>query len=165
MLKRLKTLLIIFLIIASACDKTSSGPGFDISNDILITFLNQEGEDLLDPNNSNSLDITQFKVYYLLDGIKTEINRTNLDYPKNFFIEEPDENSDYYRMFLFLNSEDNSDTTFTYLEWKENLNYVFKSQINREGGINDEKIWLNETLLCDVNRNPGRCSITITINN
>ena len=155
---------IIMLIFFWSCNKTDSGPGYNISNNVMITVLNQAGEDLLDTDSPSSIDLDKTKVYYELDGVKTEINRANLDLPKMFVLEEPGEASDFHRIFLFLNSEDDSDTTTTYLELEENRTYVFKSLLKRdENGINDEKIWLDDELVCDISVTPGRCEVTITI--
>ncbi|MGB5356101.1 MAG: hypothetical protein WBN11_05350 [Eudoraea sp.] len=146
-----------------ACDK-AQGPALNISNDIYISVLDESGGDLLDPNNPATVDLKQVKVYYDLNGVKTEINRSNLDFPQMFLVEEPGENSDHHRILLFLNTEDNSDITTTYFEWGPSQTDVFKSLINRDGnGINDEKIWLNDELICDVAVKPGRCSVTVTM--
>lgn len=158
----IKTLILTFLFaIVVSCDKPS-GPSLNISNDIYITVLNSSGEDLLNPDNPNGIDLNGIKVYYELDGEKTEINRANLDHPRMFAIEEPNSNSENYRILLFLNVEDDSEITITYLDLDTNHSDIFKSLLSRGGfGINDEKIWLNDELICDVNSNPGRCSTTI----
>lgn len=160
---RIKILIFSGILTLFSCDE-DSGTGTVISNDVLITVVNQEGEDLLDPSNPESINIEEIKVFYLLNGIKTEINRSNLDYPKMFLVTDPDMNSEYYRILLFLNIEDDSEITTTYIELKPNIVYEFRSELNRFGNsVTDEKIWLQNELICDVNVNRGRCSTTIMI--
>lgn len=160
---RIKILIFSGILTLFSCDE-DSGTGTVISNDVLITVVNKEGEDLLDPSNPESINIEEIKVFYLLNGIKTEINRSNLDYPKMFLVTDPDMNSEYYRILLFLNIEDDSEITTTYIELKPNIVYEFRSELNRSGNsVTDEKIWLQNELICDVNVNRGRCSTTIMI--
>ncbi len=160
-----KFLLAALVAILLACDKPQ-GPSFIIANDIYIKALNEDGIDLLDPISSVALDLSEVKVYYDLDGVKTEINRSNMDFPQMFLIEEPSENSDNYRILLFLNSEDDSNITTTYFEWNSSRTDVFKAMIERgQNGIINRKIWLNENLICDVEVSPGRCSVDIIIDN
>ena len=149
------------------CNKT--GPGTNISNEVRITVLNQDGEDLLDPDNPSAIDLDQVKVYYELNGVKTEINRGNLTYPKMFRIEEPGYNTDKYRVLLFMNIEDDSEITTTYFKWNSERTDVFKSLVERPKGSNGsvygKKTWFNDEVICDGSVDTSQCEVTITFNN
>lgn len=159
-----KYLGIIFIAVCgllASCDKTS--PAKNISNNVYITVLNEEGEDLLNPDSPSSISLDQIRVYYELDGVKTEINRGNLDSPKMFTLRQPSDISENYRIFLFLNSEDDSDITTTYLEWSSDRTDIFKSQVNRSSSNNKYALrtWLNDELICDFENLEGDCSVVI----
>lgn len=162
MSKNLKIgLMAVFGLLAS-CDKT--GPGKYISNNVYITVLNQEGADLLNPNSPSSINVDQIKVYYELDGVKTEINRGNLDSPKMFTLREPSDYSDNYRIFLFMNSEDDSEeVTTTYFEWSSDRTDIFKSQVgsSSSGSKYAMKTWFNDELICDLEERNGDCEVII----
>lgn len=161
MLFKIRLFLLLSLGIVWSCDK-SSGPSFILANDMYITVLNAEGEDLLDPEHPSTIDLTLIKVYYELDGVKTEINRGNLDFPQMYVVEEPGEFSDYYRILLFLNTEDDSEVTTTYFEWNSERTDVIRSQVSRgDFGVLNDKIWLNDEMICDVNVQRGRCNTTL----
>lgn len=156
----------ILFLLNWSCDDTTAF-GFLISNDIFITVLNSEGEDILDPNHPSAIDLTQIRVYYELDGVKTEINGGTQTYR----LVDPSEFSNHYRILLFLNTaennsemEDDSEVTTTYIEWNPDRTDVIKSQIRRRDfGILNDKIWLNDELICDVNVDPGNCYVTLVV--
>ncbi len=164
---RMRILLVIsFFLTFFACIKT--GAGTVIDNNVSISVLDSEGNDLLDPENPDHLDLAQIKVYYELNGVKTEINRSNLDAPKMFILIEPSAYMDlnYYSIGLFMNIEDkSSDITVTYLEWNPNRTDVFKSKLNRPKRSNASvflsKAWLNDELICGGNEDTGLCRVTI----
>ncbi|MDO6517788.1 hypothetical protein [Zobellia uliginosa] len=152
-------LIVIFALatILFGCDG-DEGAAINISNNVLISVLNAKGEDLLDPEHPSAIDLSQIKVYYELNGVKTEINRPNLDFPQEYRLEEPNSNLDYYRIYLFLNTEDSSNPTVTYFEWNPEEVDVFESTLIRSGGsIHNDKIWLNDELVCD---GGGDCELT-----
>lgn len=160
----LSTIAIIgFCCLPISCDK-SSGPADFRSYEVRITVLNSDQEDLLDPSNAFALDLKQVKVYYELNGVKTEINRSNLDNPRMFRLEEPGENYSNYRVLLFMNNEDDSEITTTYFEWGPERTDIFKSQIRSEDGSTSNvalKTWFNDTLVCNREDDIGQCNVTI----
>ena len=46
------------LVLFVACDKEGKGAAMDISNNVWITVLNQDGEDLLDPSHPSTIDLS-----------------------------------------------------------------------------------------------------------
>lgn len=161
-LYKLKLLIVCILaVLLYACVKPGSGGV--LSNNVYITVLDQDGNDLLDPENPFAIDLSQVKVYYLLNDVKTEINRGNLDYPKMFRVIEPGSDMENYTISLFMNTEDDSDITTTYFQWETDNTDVFKSQIRRPrgGSIFNQKTWVNDDLICDASLDAGICEVTI----
>lgn len=158
---RIKLIVTVLSVLFMSCDK-DSGPSFDVSNNIYITVLNDQGEDLLNPAHPSTIDLSHIKVYYELDGVKTEINRGNLDFPQSYLVESPGEFSEVHRILLFLNDEDDSERTKTYFEWNSDRTDLIESSFNRGSfGVQNEKVWLNGELICDINVTPGTCNTTM----
>lgn len=153
----------LMLVLAFGCNK-DDGPSADIENNVEMTIMDASGEDLLNPDNPNALSLEQIKTYYELDGVKTEINRGNLDNPKMLVILEPSSDSENYRLSLFMNTEEDSEITTTYLEWGPERTDVFESQIDRSGGgVRNEKTWFNGELICDKEVVSGICQHSIIL--
>ncbi|MBF0576538.1 hypothetical protein [Dysgonomonas sp. GY617] len=102
-----------------------------------------KGNDLLNPNTENAINIDRIKIYYLIDGNKIECSKYNagngysLDYPKGYRIYSPEElNEKQYTMVLFLNNEVTKDNfSYTYIEFNEDRTDTIKSIVKRETNI------------------------------
>ena len=151
----------LLLLTLESCDDNDSEASFNISNNVEISVVNEAGEDLLNPDHSSAIAVGQIKVYYELDGLKQEINRTNMDYPRMFALREPTPKNNRYSILLYLNTEDDSNPTTTFLEWNSNRTDVFKSSlISSDESFKSDKIWLNGRLVCE---DTGNCKVTITM--
>ena len=150
-----KLFLVLILIFSYSCIK----PGCCkvISSDFNFYVVNEQGDDLLDPKSTSQINLQTVKVYYLINGTKTEINRGNLDAPQMYFVYPPEGTRNRYNISLFLNTEDSASITTTYFEWDKDTTDVFKAEVSRES--NNEivtKVWLNDTLVWDVSTSDGK---------
>jgi hypothetical protein len=136
-------ILIIVLLLSSCKEKQDSMSGF-IDTNVEISVQDKAGNDLLNPSNQSAYLAQNIKIYYLIDGIKKEINQANLDFTKNFMIYEIDGK---YQMRLFLNCSYES-TSITYVQWNENDTDTFKTEILKNTNlVLITKLWYNDSMV------------------
>jgi hypothetical protein len=101
-------LLLVLLFLFSACSNEEQMPtigGFTLDRVLTLKILDEEGNDLLDPDHERYLDPSKIKVFYERDGRMVEFIQSHLDMPRNFRVDPPHEFQDTYLMFLVLDSE------------------------------------------------------------
>lgn len=134
--------IILILFIFNSCKKEEP-LAFYIDCGVEITVKNKDGKDLLNPLTPGALLSQNIKIYYLINGVKKEVNYGNYVNPQNFNILELD---GIYRMRLILNQADPISTT--YIQWNASDTDTLKSQIYRpEGLITCKGIWFNDSLV------------------
>jgi hypothetical protein len=119
----------------------------DTDLDILVT--DKGGNNLLNPSFPDSFKEDSIKIYYIIKGVKTEVFKPNLDYPRMFYIWNDGDDGEY-RMRLFPNDADDDQYPKTLIEWEtDNLDTLachFKRNMNN---VICDEIWLNGMLLDD----------------
>lgn len=113
----------------TACDNSNE---YFVNNARQNFFiLDKEGNDLLNPENANSIDGSQIKIYYLVNGEKMSAydylymvsGAWKLDNPYGFRITEPFSpiDPDKYIFSVELNHivAKNGEILYTYIEWRE----------------------------------------------
>jgi len=128
------------------CKRDSdNGYGVSRSNHINIAYINSSGENLLNPSTLNHYTADSIRIYYIVDGVKTEANFPKADYPNGFHIYQSD--STTYRIGVLLNSNNvliklNHETTDT-----------IKCIIDHSyGNLELRKLWYNGVLMFDNDR-------------
>lgn len=147
----MKNLLIILLIVLSSCNSDNNMQETNIEAGIEFYLLDSNGNDLLDPNNPNSIDLGILRVYEIINGEEVEINNPNLDGPRGFVLFEPEGIYDKYRLSLGLNTTEITNPT-TIVKWTTTDTDIFKSEYNRGDNfiictkilLNDEVVWQTE---------------------
>lgn len=76
---------LIVCIIATGCDKNGNDM-MVVDTAVSISYLDSNGQDLLDPETPNSYNIDKFKIYHYRNGEKILFYRWHLDYPYGFYI-------------------------------------------------------------------------------
>lgn len=156
---------IIFLIILSimsSCTKDNPAPtSTNLDNSVIIYLKSSEGNNLLNTTNYNS---NNYRIYYKKGNEFIEQNNSNLDYPKNFFINSE---TNPISMKLFLNHLSTEINPITVVKWNDIESDTLKTSFRR--GIENntdyeicEKIWLNNALIWDINNNQNGRQIIIT---
>ncbi len=143
------------MILASSCIK----PGCCkiISSHFDFYVVDKDGNDLLDPESTTSINLQAAKVYYLLNEKKTEIYRGNLDAPRMYLVFPPEGEQNKYSMRIFLNIEDSASITTTYLEWNEARTDIFTAEVLRKkNNTTVAKVWLNDILVWDRSTAAGK---------
>jgi hypothetical protein len=80
--------IIIYLVVTLAfttCNKNENDM-FNLDRAIEISIKDSHGNDLLNPNNENSFQNNDIKLFYVIDNKSVEVYNPNNDYPRNFFI-------------------------------------------------------------------------------
>ncbi len=93
---------ILLLTILFGC-KMDDAPmvGVLIAKGIDITLQDSSGNDLLSSTHPNRIDPSKVKIYYINNGELVEVFDGRLDYPRNFFVfENEEENINEMRLFL-----------------------------------------------------------------
>ena len=144
----MKNLLIILLMLLSSCNSDNNMQETNIEADIGFYLLDSNGNDLLNPNNPNGIDLDIVRVYEIINGEEVEINNPNLDGPHGFVLLEPEGIYDKYRLSLGLNIKEISNPTTTIVKWNTTDIDIFKSEYNRgDNFIICTKIWLNNDIV------------------
>jgi len=150
----------IIILCAFSCKKTNPGGGgvvFDLTNDIRV--VNKDGQNLLDPSTQNSFKKDDIKIYYLINGLKTEMFNKNLDAPRQFMIFQVGADVKNYAnehlVRIFSNNKgvvdkNGNEITTTYIEWNSTDTDTLVTQIQRSGAsIFNYKVWYNGIIKWD----------------
>ncbi len=150
---------------------TDSGTVYETAID--ISFVDQNGQDLLNPVYQNGITEQNTDLYYLVDDSLMKQYERHLDHPKMFFVsDEKSQHNDNYFLRVFANIVEGQNIAFTYLEFENGSMDTVKTQY--EIGDNSTvvtKVWYNGLLKCNVydKENPelestkyGTCYFSIT---
>lgn len=124
---------------------TDDNEQFIVDTAINISVKDVDEKDLLNPNNSNSLNQNEFKILYEINGEQIEVNDENLDYSKGFFVYK---HENEYRIRIFPNTDKNDLYPTTYIEWSKMDTDTIRCEIERkESSTICKKVWFNEELV------------------
>ncbi|GAW90669.1 hypothetical protein FPS14_contig00083-0006 [Flavobacterium psychrophilum] len=113
--------------------------------------------------NTINYNSNNYRIYYKNGNEYIEQNNSNLDYPKNFFINSE---TNPISMKLFLNHLSTETNPITVVKWNDTESDTLKTFFRRGTDNNTdyeicEKIWLNDALIWDINNNQNSRQITI----
>lgn len=136
--------LIFFLLtmLFTSCNSDESEQ-FIIDTDINIAVKNSDGNDLLDSDSPNSIDENSIKIIYEINGEQVEVNDTDLDYSRGFFIYQ---HENEYRIRIFPNTSQSTEYPVTYIKWDDTDTIKVDIERNRNSEICN-KVWFNENLV------------------
>jgi hypothetical protein len=125
------------------------------STSISFSILNDQDEDLLNPENQNHLDVSKMKLFYVVNGVKQELYKLKLNDARGFKIYK-EENRNTYKIVIFLNYADKLDKTITYVQWNDTDTDILESTFNRTNcSTVTKQVWLNGQLVWDWTINDG----------
>ena len=139
----MKNLLIVLVVtLFFACNKSNEmEEQYNLDTSIEFSVYNSQNEDLLDTGNTNHLDVTNIKLFYLINGEKKEVNNPNYDNPRGFRIFK---HENEYRIAVSLNNTETSEKPITYIQWNDNDIDTIEVAIKRtQKSILQDEIWLN----------------------
>lgn len=143
------TLLLLCCAFSGCKDQGSNEPnptGVFVSQSAKIIVKSATGEDLLNPENNDG--IKDFKIYYLVNGVKTPYHQPNLDASNGYRLIKHPVKGDYYLQVLMDGGRNISETT-TYLQLGstgdiDTIKAHYKTDPNN---VIVEKIWFNGSLV------------------
>lgn len=153
----MKNLILILLVIMSSCSSDEPNQQINIEAGTGFYVVNELGEDLLNPNHSNSIDFDKIKIYYLINGKEVDAYNANSDAPKGISLESPNDKYSKYHLNLGFNIEENDEITYTIVQWDEQNRDIFEVQFNKgEGYLLAVKCWVDKKLVWNVNNGDER---------
>ena len=124
---------------------------------VIITVLDQQGVDLLDPDNINGIRTDKIKIFHKIDGELTEYFEGNMDCSKGFNIYNPKEmgfNENY--VFCLLRTDASYYTgelnlqPIAYIQWNETDMDTIQCQYRHtDNSTVTIKVWFNDDLVWD----------------
>lgn len=139
--------ILIIMVTFFSCEEKTSQIFIDTAID--VSFLDKKENDLLNPNNIESLKASEIDVYYLIDGIKVKQYQGNLEFPEFFFISNELREGKYFlRLFPCDNNLDENNRAITYLKFKDGTEHKIECEFQtfESGSIQTLKVWYNDEL-------------------
>ena len=149
----MRQLILLLMISFFSCSSNDENQPSATNIDAVVRFyvLNEQGDDLLNPNNQNSIETSNLKIYELINGKEVEVNNPNSDAPRGFWVSPPEGKFDKYSLGLTLNILEDSNTTITLLKWSESDSDSFKAELKKgDNYIICQKIWVNDIKVWDM---------------
>lgn len=135
-MKNIVFLLLLSITLFSCGEDPIVGPHFGTGPYFIV--VDEDGNDLLDPNTPNFINIKNISSYYLVNGelkepldvLKLPLGYSNID---TLGIIQ-DDNRKYHLMSILFNPIPNRDNiATTYIKWSENDTDTIKSRISEKG--------------------------------
>ena len=119
-----------------------------------LRLLDMQGNDRLNPASPGAVDLSKIKVYYVVDGKEKLFYRGNLNAARGYLVHAPEGAGErYYSLRLFFNIESKEEVTTTIVDWGDGHRDVFKvAFIRKENRISQRSIWLNDSLIFDLQK-------------
>lgn len=119
-------------------------------------FVDENGNDLLDPNSDSAITEENTDLYYLEDGEKERVYESHLDSPKMFFVSDEKRSGNYF-MRVFPNIIRGQEKAITYLKFENGVEDTIEAQYVAEDHFTVVgKVWYNGELKWDGDRGEPR---------
>lgn len=142
---------IIIILVLSSCSSDDSKEQFNLDVGFEFSITDNEGNDLLNPDNSNSYNHSEIKLFYKKNGVYEEVFDENLDYSRNIKIYK---HIDKYRIGIVLNHSVEEVQPETVIRWNESESDTIKCEFYQTNSlIRIDKVWLNNTLIWNSTNN------------
>lgn len=137
----MKKLLVFLLLLISCKEKMETSYGVDTRIDIQV--IDSLGNNLLNPSVSNSYKEEEIRIYFIINGEKTNIWEPLMQFPNRFYIYD-DFNTGDHRIRIFPNDSKNEDLPVTLIQWDINDTDTIVCHFKRvEGYISCDHLWYN----------------------
>lgn len=147
----MKNLIVVIVAVTFciSCSNSTEPETADVaqpSPDIGLSFVDEDGKDLLNPEHPNHWNEDNLDVYYLQDGEKVRVYDDMMDYPESFKIFYAGD-QDRYTMQLWTSSYVEDGHTTTFIEFPDGKMDTIKIKVHSvEGSLLAQKIWYNGEL-------------------
>lgn len=143
-----KTLLILLLLYGIlGCKKENSEirSGIVIDTGMRFKVFNTKNEDLLAPSTSQGLNVSEIKLFYVVDNNEQYVFNANSDAPNGFVIHHNELGN---WIGIGLNSIEAIKKPITIIQWNENNRDTIEVTFDRRNGsVEKNKVWLNGNLI------------------
>jgi hypothetical protein len=140
------TIPIAVILMFSSCTKEEQPLFASITTMAFISLVDEQGNNLLDPDHERYYDPRYIKIFYDRNGKLEEFFQGHLDMPRNFRIDPPEFERDFL-MAVALDSE------LTIIQWNETESDTIQAEIRRIEdqvlGISAIKVYHNGELKWD----------------
>lgn len=135
--------LLVFLLILSSC-KENKEAFFSVDTSMDIQVIDSFGNNLLNPDVSNSYSHNEIRIHFIINGEKTFIWEPLMQFPNRFHIYD-DFNSGDYHIRIFPNESENEDLPVTLIQWDINDTDTIVCHYKRtKGYVTCDYLWYNE---------------------
>lgn len=142
------------IILSSCITDDSYDPEFNYATSFEMIVRDSEGIDLLNPSSLNSLNSDSIKLYYLENGIVSEVYSPNYDHPRNYLIYS--ETDGTYRIRIFPNDIQTEQNPVTYIKWNEgDTDTITCTFIYTDNAIMLKEVRVNDVFKLDTTLNNG----------
>lgn len=118
----------------------------NIDTSISISVKNEDGLDLLDPQNPGAFQEEVIKIFYLTDGKVEEHYEPNRDAPRGFSIYK-ESAIDRYAIQVYPNDDVSEEFPVTYIRWNTDDTDTIKCEYQRtENAVVCTKVWFNDEI-------------------
>ena len=139
-------MIIMVMVAGIGCDSSLEQNDANISASFELSLKDIRGNDLLDNNQPNSIDIEEIKVFYELEGIKKEMREDHFHLRKYYTVYRT--LSGDHNIRIFLNHSEKEDTPTTYVQWSEEDTDKLEGQFRyHSGNVILNKMWINNKLV------------------
>ena len=136
------TILILTMLLYTSCKHEEDMVVISIA--LELSIIDEDGKDLLNPENPNAIVEGDIKKSYLIDGEIEEVNNPLMDNPRGFRIFKHEHE---YRIEFSLNDSESEEYPITYMEWNENDMDTIKCEIEKKSNSTIcTKVWFNDEL-------------------
>lgn len=150
-MKNLFLILTTILFIGCSDSDDSNSNFYNITSGAEFGIFNTDGEDLLDPDNSDHWDTSAFRVFYLINGEVQEVYNQNMDNPRGYYIYK---HANEFRTAVILNSSETEEYPTTYIKWNDEDTDTIRASFQRtENGVIQNTLWLNDELVWELGDN------------
>jgi hypothetical protein len=150
--------LLVFALMNFSCNEFEEPNSTVIDTMAFITVLDANGNNLLNPNQEDSFQPGEIKIFYERKGKMEEFFQGNLDMPRNFRIEPPEFGSDYL-MAVSLEEK-------TIIQWNDTQSDTLRAELALLGkkgaaGFMITKVFYKEDIKYDAGTANTRREFTI----
>jgi len=132
------------LVLLAACNKKETPVnGVNVDLSVGLSYVDQNGNDLLSPDNPQAYKLNDFRLYYMKNGKKTLYFMSNYDDPYGYTKAWYYPVSGLYRFDMAFPAD-----SCTLLQLSDGTVDTFKINVLRKGGNQlVQKIWINDSLV------------------
>lgn len=146
---------VLLLVVLLSCSTNESSSSVVIQKNVSVSYLNEQGKDLVDPDQSNRVSDKNVTMYYLKNGEAVKYFEGNLDNPDGIGVLPPSQTpSEYYALDFLVNTIPSQSQAITYVQFADGATDTLKVQYKNSenssfSGVVVTKVWYNQELVVE----------------